>query len=648
MVAHRALVNAFVAIAAVLLGVTFGAPAARADDARSVQVVDQTGRTVTFMVYLDPSVPLEAGSTVTSSVIVSGVEVPSEPTKIADAAASKEAVLALDVSGSMRGSRLTAAKEAAVNYVNSLPADVEIGLLSFNNVVTVDVQPTTDKEAVIAAIEGLEAGRKTALYDAIISGLGVADPAKGARLLVLSDGGDSASTSTLDQVNAAASAKGVPVDIVALTPSPSHEVLLQQIADESGGQVLLAQDATGLKAAFEQATGSLGGKVKVVSEIPQNVDASNRFAVVAVGVDGTDYRGTAQMPETDALAGNGTSPITFPAAGDSPATTPLTTQTSTDAWIYALLIALIVIVGALAIASFRRQQRARLRVEQVLWYSTAITSGEYGKRPELGDSSLLAGLDKWMSTQGWYATTDSRLDNAGVRISVATWLAIRVVAALVLSVIIGLLLGNVWIGLAIGIILGWFVSGVWLSSRESARRRQFETELPDFLMLMASSLRAGLSVQQALDSAASEGTGEVSRQIRRAMSEVQMGSTVEDSLLRVSDRMQNDDLKWTVTALAIQREVGGNLSNILDTAAATVKSRFELRREVRTLSAEGRLSGWVLAALPIGLFAYMLVANRDYVSFFWTTTIGVVSLIVICVLFIVGFIWMRRIARIEV
>jgi tight adherence protein B len=132
------------------------------------------------------------------------------------------------------------------------------------------------------------------------------------------------------------------------------------------------------------------------------------------------------------------------------------------------------------------------------------------------------------------------------------------------------------------------------------------------------------------------------------MRETQMGAPIEQSLMRVADRMQSDDLRWTVTALAIQREVGGNLSNILETAALTVQSRAELRREIRTLSAEGRLSGYVLASLPVGLFLYMLVANRDYVSFFWTYSVGYIALGAIVVIFILGFIWMRQLVKIEV
>ncbi len=101
-------------------------------------------------------------------------------------------------------------------------------------------------------------------------------------------------------------------------------------------------------------------------------------------------------------------------------------------------------------------------------------------------------------------------------------------------------------------------------------------------------------------------------------------------------------------ALGIQREVGGNLSNILETAANTIKGRADLRREVKTLSAEGRLSGYVLAALPVGLFLYMLLANREYVSFFWTNAIGWIALGALVILFVLGFIWMRKLVKIEV
>ena len=643
-----------VVLLALLVAAVATALPASAAESKSVQIVAQEGRTVEFLVYLDPTVAASAEADLSSTVVVSGVEVPSQATAVVEDTAPKEAILVLDVSGSMRGPRLAAAKDAAASYVNGLPDDVEIGLVSFNDEVSVDVEPTTDKAAVIRAIDDLEAGQKTALYDGIIAGIDLADPDRGARLLVLSDGGDTVSAATVDDVSAAAALAGVPIDIVALTPTTAHAEVLRGISAPTGGQFLLATDVTGLAQAFDEATGSFGGKVAVTAEFPEDVDASGKFAIVTVGVDGADYTGTAQLPRSEALVGTGAGTSTGTVPGTVP-TVPddeVVVQQASDpftTWMLAILAALIIVVAVLAYASYRRQLKSRLRTEQVLWYSSAMTTGQaLGRRPELKQAGMLDSLDEWMSTQDWYGRVDTKLDNAGLTMNVATWTLIRIVAVLVAALLATLLLGNALVGLLIGGLLGWFGSGAWLNSRQEKRRKAFEEELPDFLLLMASSLRSGLSFQQAVDSSAQEGQGEVSRQMRRAMSEVQMGATIEQALTRVSDRMRSEDLKWTVTALAIQREVGGNLSTILETAAQTIKSRAELRREVRTLSAEGRLSGWVLAALPVGLFFYLFFTNRSYVAFFWTYTIGFVMLGLLLVLFVVGFIWIRKIAKIEV
>ncbi len=285
----------------------------------------------------------------------------------------------------------------------------------------------------------------------------------------------------------------------------------------------------------------------------------------------------------------------------------------------ALLVGLIVITGAVAVYSYRRQKTSKLRVEQVLWYSDAMSTGvPTSARPDARQGGALDGLDEWMSDKSFYPTIDTKLDNAGLSMNVATWVMIRLAVVVGAALLLALFVGNVLVGLIVGGLLGYLVSGMWLNSRQAARRKAFEEELPDFLMLIASALRSGLSFQQGLDSSAADGKGEVSRQMRRALREVQMGSILEPALMRVGRADEERRPAWTVMALGIQREVGGNLSNILETAASTIKGRAELRREVKTLSAEGRLSGYVLAALPVGLFLYMLFANRKYVAFFWT------------------------------
>lgn len=117
---------------------------------------------------------------------------------------------------------------------------------------------------------------------------------------------------------------------------------------------------------------------------------------------------------------------------------------------------------------------------------------------------------------------------------------------------------------------------------------------------------------------------------------------------RVAERMDSDDLRWTIAALAIQREVGGNLSKILDTAAATIRARADLKREVRTLSAEGRLSAYVLLALPVGIFFFLLLSRRAYVQVFWTEPMGFVMLGMFGAAVLSGWFWIRKIVAVEV
>ena len=189
--------------------------------------------------------------------------------------------------------------------MNGVPDEVEVGLVSFNDTVTVDVRPTRDKEAVISAINALTAGRRTALWDGITAGLDLANPQLGARLLVMSDGGDTASAATLEDVSSLAVAEGIPVDVVALTPTVSHAQVLRTLSGSSGGQFLLATDVDGLAKAFDEATGAFGGKVAVTASVPPEVEASGKFAIVTVALGDIEFTGTSQLPRSEELVAEG-------------------------------------------------------------------------------------------------------------------------------------------------------------------------------------------------------------------------------------------------------------------------------------------------------------------------------------------------------
>ena len=184
--------------------------------------------------------------------------------------------------------------------------------------------------------------------------------------------------------------------------------------------------------------------------------------------------------------------------------------------------------------------------------------------------------------------------------------------------------------------------------QQGRRISEFDGQLSRALTMIASSLAAGLSILQALKAFAEDGDGVCAEEFRRALGEIQLGIPIERALESVADRMKSEDLRWAVSALAIQREVGGSLSAILKSTAETIESRFELRREVRTLSAEGRISSYILIALPIFVFFFLILMRPTYVSFFITNAIGNAVLFFVLLSLVLAWLWMRKLVRIEI
>jgi tight adherence protein B len=189
---------------------------------------------------------------------------------------------------------------------------------------------------------------------------------------------------------------------------------------------------------------------------------------------------------------------------------------------------------------------------------------------------------------------------------------------------------------------------VILSIRIGRRRAAFGEQLPDVLQLIAGSLQSGFSLPQAVDAVVREGSQPAASEFSRALVEARLGADLEDALNRVADRMNSTDLRWTVMAIRIQREVGGNLAEVLRTTVGTMRERAYLRRQVSSLSAEGRLSAYVLIALPLLIGGWFFYSDPSYMRPLYTTLIGLVMLVGSVVLILVGAFWMRRLIKIEV
>lgn len=241
-----------------------------------------------------------------------------------------------------------------------------------------------------------------------------------------------------------------------------------------------------------------------------------------------------------------------------------------------------------------------------------------------------------------------RLDLAGIGIGPAEWLLAGLGASLVLAIVLTTLVGNVLIGVALGALAGWLGMKVGLSFVIQRRRARFADQLPDMLQFIAGSLRSGFSLGQGLDAAVREDTQPIAGELSRALAESRIGVDLEDALDQVADRMESADLRWTVIAIRIQRETGGNLAEVLGNTVVTMRERAMLKRHVRALSAEGRLSAYILVSLPIFIGGWIFLTRRSYLRPLYSSTVGIIMLVVAVGLVVGGAFWMRKLVKVEV
>lgn len=201
-----------------------------------------------------------------------------------------------------------------------------------------------------------------------------------------------------------------------------------------------------------------------------------------------------------------------------------------------------------------------------------------------------------------------------------------------------------FVGVLVGILMGFALLGL----RIRRRRKKFTNQLGDMLTMVANALRAGFSFMQAFELIAREMDAPMGREVQLVVNEVNLGNTLESALDNMQRRVASPDFELVVTAVLIQRQVGGDLASILDTISETIAERVRMRREVMTLTAQGRASGWVLAAIPVALFAILYMMSPSYLSPLIDTETGRMFMIGALVLEVIGFFVIQRIVDIKI
>ncbi|HOO25907.1 MAG TPA: type II secretion system F family protein [Clostridiales bacterium] len=214
------------------------------------------------------------------------------------------------------------------------------------------------------------------------------------------------------------------------------------------------------------------------------------------------------------------------------------------------------------------------------------------------------------------------------------------------SGLIGLFTGQLISALTLAA-LGAVLPVIFLRSRKKKRTIAFETQLGDALVIICNCLRSGLTFQQAMEAINKEMEAPISVEFGRTLQEIQYGLSLEQALNNLSGRIKSSDLMLTVSAVNIQRQTGGNLSEILEIISETIKDRIKIKGDIRTLTAQGRISGLIVGVLPIALGSFLMVINPDYMKVLFTERMGHIFLMVAVVLEVTGFILIRKIVDIK-
>ncbi len=588
------------------------------------------------------------------TVSIDGTSVPAKVTSAASSQLPGSMVLAIDTSGSMAGSKIDGAKQAADALLRALPSDVTVGLVAFSDEAKLLTAPTADRQALRNAIGGLRAGGNTALYDGVLTGLKVLGPAGLRRVVVLSDGEDTRSKATLDDVVRQATQSHVMVDAVAFQAEPGLQSTLGQLSSETGGDLYAATNTAGILTAFSSVVRSFITQVYVDVPVPSGLTGETATIIVrAVTADGTLTDSTTL--ELSAVA----APSTSLAAGNTPAATsnsvasPHSTSrvVARDVGVAALFVAF-AIFGFLAIDSRFTHRKPELS-EIVGPYGRAqnatarktITAQEKQARPA---QVALRFTDRLLKANGWGQRLALRLDRAGLRVRANEWLVLQIGSVVALTALFVVLGANLVVAAVVCCAVVAMVPHAWVSHRINKRRADFLAQLPDALQVLAGSLATGYSLDQALDALLLDAPEPLAGELGRAASEARLAVPLDTALSDSAQRMQLEEFDWAVMAIQVQRSVGGSLAEVLRNVASTIRKRAALRRQVRVLSAEGRISAYILIALPLFMVTFFLLFKPQYFRPMYTSPGGVMALFVGAVFMVLGWFWMRKLVKVDV
>jgi len=256
-------------------------------------------------------------------------------------------------------------------------------------------------------------------------------------------------------------------------------------------------------------------------------------------------------------------------------------------------------------------------------------------------TTTVGSLDRFLATRNVRLYNREALENAGLRLSQAEYMVL-VIAGAIVGALVGLVIGVPFVSFLL-VLLAPFAGHLLLGFLAGKRRAKFDQQLGDTLQLLSGGLRAGHSILRAIDAAAAESQSPTSEEMRRVITETSLGRDLLASLTDTSERMHNEDFVWIAQAIQINREVGGNLAEVLDQVNETIRERSEIKGHIKSLAAEGKFSAYILIAMPFGIVVMLMMVNPGYMNPMFTHPLGWVMMGASAVMMTLGSLWMRKI-----
>jgi tight adherence protein B len=542
-------------------------------------------------------------------------------------------VLLIDSSKSMLGKPIEAAMEAARAFASYRKPGQKLAVITYDAEARVLLPLTTDPSRIQAALATTPSvSFFTKTYDAIAQAATIVRGAglDAASIVLISDGRELGSSTTQVAAIAAARREGIRIFTVGLGTRGVDSEALRLLSGRTGGAFIEAHSPDALVGIYNQLGYRLANEYLLQYKSFAGPEEHVRVRVTVPGVE-------------DAA---GASYIAPPLSTPPPAAF---VTSSVDRGVRSILTMLFVAAIAagltgIAASTLIRPQRPVIRQRLGAFVSLARPA-EAKRQTALLSERLLAGTEQSLTRTRWWAWFKQELEIAEIGLAAEQIVVLTVGATLLMGWLFSLVWGTVAAIFAFALPL---IVRALVKYRAERQRRLFAEQLPDNLQVLGSALRAGHSLVGALSVMVEDAPEPSRREFRRVVADEQLGVPLEDSFRQVSERMKSRDLEQVGLVAALQRQTGGNSAEVLDRVAETIRERAALRRLVRTLTAQGRMARWILTAIPVALFLFISVLNRDYMDPLFAETWGRLMLLAAGLMVVAGSLVIRKIIDIKV